>query len=80
MAEGDEDRRGRISEALRRCGFVVLEAATPLEAIVRLQELDPIDLAVVGENVGSTPGSTFLEFVASCFPRVRAQLGSPCPS
>ena len=49
-----------IGRILRECGFEVIEASNGVEALGRLEELGPADLALVDWNM---PEMTGIEFV-----------------
>lgn len=65
LIDGDIERRDVIAEGFRKVGCNVIEARTPLEAIVRLGEsaFEP-DLIAVGDSVPTASAMEVREFVA----------------
>jgi len=66
------DRRAVIAEAFREVGCDVIEAATSLEAVVRLGEcaFEP-DLIAVGDSIPDAAAAEMREFIGRNHPHVK---------
>lgn len=75
VASSSERERKVLSKRLEAQGVHVLQAATPMEVIHRLETSPrPVDTIVIGNHVGDCDGVEFASFVASAYPRVRRVL------
>ena len=66
-------RRESLANLLRARGYEVWEAATPLDAIVRLQDesAPPLDSVVIVGAAASSSKAEIAELVSESFPEVR---------
>jgi CheY-like chemotaxis protein len=72
LVDEDLDRRALIAEGFRAVGCGIVEASTPLEAIVRLGEtsFEP-DLIAVADSIPAQASDTLREFVDREHPQVK---------
>jgi hypothetical protein len=73
LVEADRARAALLAEYLWSHGYDVDEAATPLQAIERLETGD-VQLVAIGAHLSTCSGLEFSTFVAECFPRVHRLL------
>ena len=64
-------RRRRISDALRRAGCDSFEAATPLEAIHRVETSPGISAVAVAENVARTASEELVDYFSESNPHLK---------
>ena len=72
LVDPEPPRRSVMAEAFRLAGCTVIEAATPLEAIVRLGESDfEPDVIAIADSMPSTIADDMRRFVMRNHPRVK---------
>jgi CheY-like chemotaxis protein len=65
-------RRRRISEALRKAGCESIEAATPLEAITRVENSPgPVTAVAVAEHVSRTASDELVDYFSESNPHIK---------
>lgn len=72
LIDAAAERRGRLAEAFRTAGCVVVEVSTPLEAIVRLGEspFEP-ELVAIGDSLPSSVAGDLRSFIEREHPRAK---------
>lgn len=72
LIDAAAERRGRLAEAFRAAGCVVVEVSTPLEAIVRLGEspFEP-ELVAIGDSLPSSVSDDLRSFIEREHPRAK---------
>ncbi|HLL24613.1 MAG TPA: PilZ domain-containing protein [Kofleriaceae bacterium] len=72
LVDGDEQRRSAMAAGFRTTGCAVVQAATPLEAVVRLGESSfELDIIAVADSQPSTVADELRAFVAKHHPHAK---------
>ena len=71
VLDPSQPRRRRISEALRRAGCDSYEAATPLEAIHRVETSPGITAVAVAEHVSRTASEALVDYFSESNPHLK---------